>query len=54
MGLPETISALRKARGLSQAELAEQLYVTRQTVSRWETVCRAAGRGEPSASGSGL
>ena len=37
MGLPETISALRKARGLSQAELAEQLYVTRQTVSRWET-----------------
>ena len=37
MDLPEKIAALRKAQGLSQAELAERLYVTRQTVSRWET-----------------
>lgn len=27
---------LREQRGLSQAEVAEQVYVTRQAVSRWE------------------
>ena len=36
VNLPEKILALRKARGMSQADLAEKLYVTRQTVSRWE------------------
>lgn len=34
--LGENIRALRKARGLSQQELAEQLHVVRQTVSKWE------------------
>ncbi|MDE7453864.1 MAG: helix-turn-helix domain-containing protein [Clostridia bacterium] len=30
------ISALRKDKGLSQEELAEALFVSRQTVSKWE------------------
>lgn len=31
------ISELRTQNGLSQGELAEKVYVTRQAVSRWET-----------------
>ena len=34
--LSENIKTLRKARGLSQQELAERLHVVRQTVSKWE------------------
>lgn len=34
--LGENIKALRKAKGLSQQELAERLHVVRQTVSKWE------------------
>ena len=37
MKLGANISALRTARGLSQAELAERLGVSRQSVSKWET-----------------
>ena len=37
MKLSEKIIALRKAKGMSQDELAEQLKVSRQAVSRWET-----------------
>ena len=36
MQLPEKILALRKARNMSQEDLATALGVTRQTVSRWE------------------
>ena len=32
----ERIAALRKENGLSQEELAAELYVTRQAVSKWE------------------
>lgn len=32
----EQLRSAREAKGLSQKSLAEQLYVTRQTVSRWE------------------
>lgn len=32
----ENIKALRKAKGLSQEELAARLNVVRQTVSKWE------------------
>jgi len=34
--LNENIKALRKAKGLSQEELAIKLNVVRQTVSKWE------------------
>ena len=34
--LGEKIAALRKARGMSQQTLAESLFVTRQTISKWE------------------
>ena len=36
MMLNENIKALRKAKGLSQEELAIKLNVVRQTVSKWE------------------
>lgn len=34
--LSENIRRLRKAKGLSQEELAVKLNVVRQTVSKWE------------------
>lgn len=37
MTLGEKIQTLRKAKKLSQEELAEKLFVTKQTVSLWET-----------------
>ena len=36
MGLGNKILTLRKKMGLSQEQLAEQLSVTRQTISKWE------------------
>ena len=42
MTLSEKLQVLRKATGLSQEALAEQLNVTRQAVSKWET-----GEGKP-------
>lgn len=36
MTIGEQLSAMRQARNLSQADVAKALYVTRQTVSRWE------------------
>ena len=32
-----TLQQLRKEQGLTQEALGEQLHVTRQTVSNWET-----------------
>lgn len=43
MELTERLAEARKARGLSQAEAAERLGVSRQAISRWET-----GAGTPS------
>ena len=37
MNTREVIYELRRKKGLSQDELAEKVYVTRQVVSRWET-----------------
>lgn len=37
MNLGERLYELRRAKGLSQEEVAERLSVTRQTVSKWET-----------------
>lgn len=34
--LNENIKNLRKAKGLSQKEVATKLHVVRQTVSKWE------------------
>lgn len=36
MAIGNVIAQLRQERNMSQAELAEKLYVTRQAVSRWE------------------
>ena len=36
----ETLKMLRVERGLSQRELARQMYVTRSTVARWESGSR--------------
>lgn len=37
METKEILTALREKHGLSQNDLAEKLFVTRQAVSRWET-----------------
>ena len=37
METKDTIYELRTKKGLSQEELAEKVFVTRQAVSRWET-----------------
>ena len=37
METKDIIRTLRTEKGLSQDELAEKLFVTRQAVSRWET-----------------
>ena len=37
METKEILLKLRNKAGLSQEELAEKIYVTRQAVSRWET-----------------
>lgn len=37
MNLPERIAKARKAKGLSQAELAKKLGVSAGTVAGWET-----------------
>lgn len=42
MTIAERIQSLRKARGLSQEELAEQVGVSRQAVGKWE-----AGQSQP-------
>ena len=34
--LQDNIRSLRKARGLSQEEVAQRLHITRQTLSKWE------------------
>ena len=36
MALSEKLYALRKKSGLSQEQLAEQLSVSRQAISKWE------------------
>lgn len=35
--IADTLRKLRQEKGLSQEELAEKLYITNRTVSRWET-----------------
>lgn len=43
MNLPEKIQKLRQDKNLTQEQLAEQLYVSRTAISKWES-----GRGYPS------
>ncbi len=40
MKFGENLKCARETKGLTQQALAQQLYVTRQTVSRWETGTR--------------
>ncbi len=40
MALGENIRKLREKANLTQQQLAERLYVSRQTVSRWESGVR--------------
>ena len=40
MKLNENIKSLREKNNLTQQELADQLYVSRQTVCRWENASR--------------
>lgn len=37
MAIKDTLVKIRQERGMTQQELAQKLYVTRQAVSRWET-----------------
>ena len=37
MEIGQRMRALRQGAGLTQDELAERLYVSRQTISNWET-----------------
>ena len=37
MSIGEVISAAREAQGMTQSDLAGEVLVTRQAVSRWET-----------------
>ena len=37
MNTKDILLQLRTKKGLSQEQLAEQVFVTRQAVSRWET-----------------
>ncbi|MCD7840150.1 MAG: helix-turn-helix domain-containing protein, partial [Erysipelotrichaceae bacterium] len=37
MNLADRIQALRKAKGISQEELADKIGVSRQAVSKWES-----------------
>ena len=50
------LAQVRRAQGLTQAELAEQLHVTDKAVSRWNaaSVCRTSIRLEPLADALGL
>ena len=36
MSLGDRLAKLRKSKGLSQEQLAQELYLTRQTISKWE------------------
>ena len=36
MAMNETIAKIRKEKGITQQEMAKDLYVTRQAVSRWD------------------
>ena len=43
MDVGSSIKELRLARGLTQEELADTLYVSRQTISHWESGVRQNG-----------
>lgn len=45
MAFPENLQYIRSQAGVTQEQLAEQLEVTRQSVSKWEGGLRGSGSG---------
>ena len=46
MEFNEKLQQLRTGKNLTQEQLAEQLYVSRTAISKWETISLTKGNGQ--------